>query len=242
MNLEKLTLAEMVTMKPETAALFEKYNLDFCCRGKQTLANALAGDPQKLSEVSKWISDIFESTSGPSVDFDQLTLAQLIDYIVDTHHRYVKENLPLIQQHLDKVSAKHGDAHPEMKTVARIFSDIKRDFEEHMLKEEIVLFPRIKRLESMLMEGNFKDENILLEDPILMMEHEHEAAGLAMEEIKNVSHQYMPPPEACTTFRLSLEELKIFEQDLHRHVHLENNILFPKALQLSEKLIHPTLT
>ena len=135
---------------------------------------------------------------------------------------------------------KHGEAHPEMKRIKVLFDEIKRDFEQHMMKEEVILFPRIKVLETLFNEGRLSKENLAIEAPIRVMEFEHETAGKMMEEIKKLSNNFTSPVNACTTFRLSLEELKIFENDLHQHVHLENNILFPKALDLQNNLNQPS--
>ncbi len=240
MKIENLSLAEIATSKPEAAALFEKYNLDFCCRGKQKLSEAISNDPEKLTEVKKKLENLFENTVASENDFSNFSLAQLVDYILENHHRYVTENLPLIQQHLEKVASKHGDAHPEMKSIKILFNEIKIAFEQHMMKEETILFPRIKALEALFKEGNQLGENSI-EGPIQVMESEHEEAGKLMEMIKTLSNDYTPPANACTTFQLSLEELKIFERDLHQHVHLENNILFPKALTLLSGLNMPLL-
>lgn len=236
MKIENLSLAEIVTSKPEAAVVFEKYNLDFCCGGKKKLSEALKNDFDKLKEVTAQLEKIFKDKTSPENDFSKFSLTQLVDYILKNHHSYVKENLPLIQQHLEKVSLKHGDAYPQMKRIKVLFDEIKRDLEQHMMKEEVILFPRIKKLESSVNERNLAEENLILKGPIDVMEYEHETAGKIMEEIKTLSNNYTPPGNACTTFRLSLDELKLFENDLHRHVHLENNILFPKALTLTKKL------
>lgn len=236
MKIENLSLAEIVTSKPEAAVVFENYKLDFCCGGKQKLSEALKNDADKLTEVTALLEKLFEDKTSPENDFNKFSLTQLVDYILENHHSYVKENLPLIQQHLDKVALKHGDAHPEMKKIKVLFDEIKRDFEQHMMKEEVILFPRIKKMEALLNAGNSSNENFALQGPIDVMEYEHETAHQLLEEIKKLSSNYTSPANACTTFRLSLDELKLFENDLHRHVHLENNILFPKALKVQEEL------
>lgn len=236
MKIENLSLAEIVTTKPEAATLLEKYNLDFCCGGKRKLSEALQNEPSKLMEVIERLEKLFVKETSPGTEFDKFSLTELADYILDNHHSYVKENLPVILQHLEKVAYKHGDAYPEMKKIAELFSEIKRDFEQHMMKEEVILFPRIKKIEASFNTGNFAIENFALRGPIDVMEFEHESAHKLMEGIKKLSNNYTPPANACTTFRLSLDELKNFETDLHRHVHLENNILFPKALKMEEEL------
>ncbi len=236
MKIENLSLAEIVTFKPEAAAIFENYNLDFCCRGKQKLSEALSNDTSKLEEVTTRLKSIFEGKPSSETDFTKFSLTQLVDYILEKHHRYVKENLPVIQQHLEKVASKHGATHPEMLRIKVLFHEIARDFNQHIMKEEVTLFPRIKALETIFNEGKTPTENISIQSPVQVMEAEHEAAGKMMEEIKMLSNNFTPPENVCTTFGVVIRELKIFETDLHHHVHLENNILFPKALELQNNL------
>ena len=161
-----------------------------------------------------------------------MPLSLLADYIVGTHHTYVKFNAPQIYSYLAKVAAKHGDRFPFMKEVAQLFSEIQADMAQHMLKEERILFPRIKQLEE---DGAL---NVPLEyytGPINVMEEEHDLAGSLMSRIRELTNNYTVPEAACTTFRLSLASLQAFEADLHQHVHLENYILFPKAIELYQK-------
>jgi regulator of cell morphogenesis and NO signaling len=235
MKIENLSLAEIITERPQAAALLEKYDLDFCCRGKLKLSDQIK-DQDKLAEVIKELEEVFSDKKPLEVQYDQISLTELVDHILQKHHGYVKENLPVILEHLEKVAYKHDDSFPEMKKIAELFTEVKRDFEQHMMKEEIILFPRIKVLEKLFNEKKTIIEKISIESPVRVMEAEHEAAGNLMEEIKNLSHNYTAPENACMTFRLSLDELKLFEKDLHQHVHLENNILFPKALKMQEEL------
>lgn len=236
MKIENLSLAEIVISKPEAAALLEMCNLDFCCGGKRKLSEVLFNDQPKLDEVKSKLEKLFEKETTPKTDFNKFSLIQLVDYILENHHRYVRENLPVIQHHIEQVSLKHGDAYPEMKKMEILFDELKRDFEQHMMKEEVILFPRIEKLEELAKERNPSGENFSLQTHVDVMEYEHEIAGKLMREIKKLSNNYTPPSNACTTFRVCLDELKIFENDLHQHVHLENNILFPKALKLQNNL------
>ena len=141
--------------------------------------------------------------------------------------------MPVIVGYLQKVAFKHGDRHPELKQIIQLFTAVKEEMEQHMQKEEMILFPRIKEIEKMVAEG--KEVNInstYLLSPVRMMEQEHDHAGSMLAEIRRLTDNFMPPADACTTYRLSFAALEAFELDLHRHVHLENNILFPKAMQL----------
>lgn len=236
MKVENLTLSEIVTAKPEAAQLFENYNLDFCCGGKRKLADALMNDSLKLNEITELLKKLFDKESLPNIDFDNISLSQLIDYIIETHHSYVKENLPVIEQHLEKVATKHGVLFPEIRRIADLFSKVWQDLEQHLIKEERILFPRIKLMEGILTEGTASKEKIFVQSPIDVMEAEHETVHQLLDEIKKLSNHYQAPSNACITFRLSFDELKLFEQDLHQHIHLENNILFPKALKMQEEL------
>jgi regulator of cell morphogenesis and NO signaling len=165
-----------------------------------------------------------------------MTLTQLADYIVTKHHAYVKAEMPQIFSYLQKVATKHGDRHPEMRKVFELFSVIKNEMEEHMDKEELILFPRIEVAEEGALAEKTANMNVFyIQHPIQMMEAEHEKAGQLMTEIRELTGNYTPPNDACTTYRLSFAELRAFESDLHQHVHLENNILFPRAIELFQK-------
>jgi len=237
MNIETFTLAEIVTIKPQAAALFEKHNLDYCCGGKRKLADVIMNNPSMLHKVTEELESLLENKVSADTDFDKLTLGQLVDHIINKHHSYVKRSLPVILMHLENVAFKHGDAFPEMKEIAVLFRKLKLDFEQHMLKEEEVLFPRIKATESFFATGEPIEENNSIQYPIHVMEAEHENAGRLMNEIKTLSNCYTAPENACMTFKAGLYELKSFEEDMHTHVHLENNILFPKALKMQEQII-----
>ncbi|MBP6334510.1 MAG: iron-sulfur cluster repair di-iron protein [Bacteroidia bacterium] len=236
MDIDNLTLAEIVTIKPEAAPILEKFNLDFCCGGKAKLKEALKDEPQKLNDVTEQLQMVFLKESNTENNFEEYSLTKLIDYILDTHHSYVKENLPVMKQHIDKVASKHGERHPEMKQIKTLFDEIKGEFEQHMFKEEMLLFPEIKILEASSIKGSTTNSEISIGPPIDVMEFEHESAGNKMKEIKSLSNNFTPPTDACNTFRLCYEELRIFDEDLHKHVHLENNILFPKSLLLQKNL------
>jgi regulator of cell morphogenesis and NO signaling len=231
------SLAQIVNSNHRAATVFEKYHLDFCCKGKRSLQQACTESELPVDDI---LSDLEKTTQQNndkvSINFDNLSLSQLAEYIVTTHHEYVKKEMPAIAMYLQKVTSKHGGHHPEMLKVFEIFMAVKEEMEQHMQKEEVVLFPRIKELEKQIGMGNQPQINITyLKAPITMMEHEHDHAGSALAEIRQLTANYNPPADACTTYRLSFAALEAFELDLHQHVHLENNILFPKAMKLFEK-------
>ncbi len=238
-----LTLAQIVNNNHQAASIFEKYHLDFCCKGKRSLEQACTEQQLSISKVTEDLENIFAKDSNSAVDFEKMNLAQLIDYIVQTHHAYVKNEMPQIYAYLHKISSKHGDRHPELYKIFQTFSAVKEEMEGHMKKEELALFPRIKELENL---SNNENANLqlnlgYLQSPIHVMEQEHDHAGALLNDIRILSQDYTPPQDACTTYRLSFAALKAFELDLHQHVHLENNILFPKAIDTFKELQTTTL-
>lgn len=229
------TISQIVTDHHQTAPVFEKYGIDFCCKGKRPLIDACTEKALNREEILAELNNAIEGQIS-STNFNQLSLTALADYIVRTHHTYAKFNMPPIFNYVTKVATKHGDRFPFMKEVAQLFSDVQADMNQHMLKEERVLFPRIKQLETE------EPLNVSLEyytGPINVMEEEHDLAGSLMYRIRELTNNYTAPEGACTTFRLSLASLQEFETDLHQHVHLENYILFPKAIALYQKRTEP---
>jgi regulator of cell morphogenesis and NO signaling len=226
------SLAQIVNENHKTAFVFEKYHLDFCCKGKRLLQQACDELKLPVDQVISELENVIDD-SKITVDFDKMTLTQLADYIVLTHHDFVKKEMPLIYSYLEKIASKHGDRHPEMVQVFNAFVELKDDMAEHMGKEETILFPRIKMIEQYRCEnGGVKINRSYIESPIIMMEQEHENAGDILAQIRKLTNDYAPPADACTTYRLSFAALQAFEMDLHQHVHLENSILFPKTIRL----------
>jgi regulator of cell morphogenesis and NO signaling len=228
------SLAQIVNNNHLAASVFEKYHLDFCCKGKRTLQQACTESKLPVDDILSELEKTTQQSSDKvSINFNNLSLSQLAEDIVSTHHEYVKKEMPAIAAYLQKVAAKHGAHHPEMVKVFEIFMALKEEMEQHMQKEEVVLFPRIKELEKQIGMGNQPQINITyLKAPVTMMEHEHDHAGAAMAEIRKLTGNYNLPAEACTTYRLSFAALEAFELNLHQHVHLEKNILFPKGLKM----------
>ena len=233
------TLAQIVNGNHQAAAIFEKYHLDFCCKGKRSLQQACAEQQLPVGEIAAELETVLLQDSKSSKwEFDKLSLTQLAEYIVSTHHDYVKKETSQIFGYLQKVASKHGDRHPELFKVFELFAAIKEEMEGHMKKEELILFPRIKELEKLAQQqqGQFSLNISYLLSPITIMQQEHDHAGNMMEEIRLLTNNYTPPSDACTTYRLSFTALQAFEKDLHQHVHLENNILFPEAIKAFRKL------
>ena len=227
------TLASIVTGHHQTVPVLEKYNLDFCCKGKRTLSQACTEKGLSVQKIMEELNIATLINKGSSMPFAEMTAEQLIGYIIIHHHFYLKQSMPTIAEHLTKVATKHAQRFPYMSKVLDLFLHLKNEMMLHMHKEETILFPRIKEVESFY---HFKQQKNLginyIDGPVVMMENEHDEAGAILYKIRQLTNNYIPPEEACTTFKVSLAELKEFEEDLHRHVHLENNILFPLAQKM----------
>lgn len=231
-------IGEIVAENFRAAQVFEKYGLDFCCGGKKSIGEVCFNKGINPDELIQTLSQINGNTGTATADFNSWPLDFLIDYIVNKHHLYVKKSLPVISAHADKVAFKHGGNHEETVKIAELFSNVKDELEVHLQKEERMLFPYIKNLLETERSGEEASYPPFgsIENPIKVMEIEHDAAGKIMAEISAQSSSFAPPEDACTTYRVLYQELKEFEDDLHVHIHLENNILFPKAIELEKKL------
>jgi regulator of cell morphogenesis and NO signaling len=226
--LEGRTVGDIVAEDWRAAAVFEEFGIDFCCGGRRSVADACQAAGVDAAAVERALEQlhIVDSTEEAA----QWPVARLVDHIVAAHHDYVRVALPRIAGYLAKLAQVHGARHPELAQVAAEFEVMGRDLLQHMRKEEHVLFPYIRDLEGPARPGPSPFGTV--ENPIRMMEREHEEAGAQLREIRRLTSDYTAPADGCTTYRVCFEELAHFERDLHRHVHLENNILFPKAVQL----------
>lgn len=238
MNLnEEQLVGELVATDFRTAEVFRKHKIDFCCGGGISLKEASI---KRRIDLSALISELEIVTQAKnSIDnYNAWNLSFLADYIVNTHHAYLKAKLPEICFYANKVARVHGDRHPELLHILEHVLNINEEMLEHMEKEERVLFPFIKTLESASVskQSVAKPSFGTVENPIKAMIAEHESAGNEMEEIQKLTNDFTPPGDACTTYRVFFQNLDAFQQDLHKHVHLENNILFPKALSLEVAL------
>ncbi len=223
-------LSEIVTEFPFVAGLLEGHDLDYCCRGKQTLEVACE-TPAKLETLEEELNFLVKEQESKSKAFNPelLSNSELVDLIVNKHHAYVKAAMPIISAHLFKVSSKHGSRHPELHEIYSIFERVADEMSAHMIKEERILFPAIKEIQRLAESGAESLDAKSLNAPMEVMEMEHETVGDLLADIKKLSQRYTPPSDACMTYKISFDELKEFEEDLHRHVHLENNILFPRV-------------
>ena len=221
------------------AAVFEKHGIDFCCGGARPLAAACQEAGADPATVLQELAAAGPAADSPAPSFDSWDPGTLIDYIVANHHAYVRRAIATILPHTQKVAAKHGGSHPEVVEIAGVFEAVAQEMTHHMMKEEHILFPYIRGLAEQARAGRPAPPSPFgtVRNPIRMMEMEHESAGNATRRIRTLSGDYTPPADACATFRATLEELREFELDLHQHVHLENNILHPKAIALEGQTV-----
>jgi len=229
-----MTLGEIVTTDFRAAAIFERHGLDFCCRGNRSLEQSCRDVGIRTEEVLEQLDAIAVAPAGETPAFNEWTLPALVDHIVTKHHAYVRGALPVLLAHAKKIAKVHGGRHPELVRVAQLVEEVAAEMTSHMMKEEHILFPYIVELASAAECGAPPPVAPFgtVDNPIRMMEAEHESAGGAMFEIRELTDGYAVPSDGCTTYAVCLQELDAFEKDLHTHVHLENNILFPKASAL----------
>ena len=231
------TVADYVTENIKTAHIFKKHGIDFCCGGGITIEKACLKKNinQKVIEKELLAVDIVKDLIE---DYDKWGLDFLMIYIENVHHTYVRESLPLISEYANRVAKVHGHHYEEVMKINQLFHEVANELTSHLQKEEQILFPFIKQLVEAY---KTKSKNISapfgsVNNPIRMMEHEHENAGDVFKEIAELTNNYTLPKEACNTFKALYAKLEEFEQDLHKHIHLENNILHPKAIALEKSL------
>lgn len=231
------TVGQIVADNYQTAQVFNEFDIDFCCGGDRTVNEACQEADINPDEVWQALKEL--ETAGVSREnYTEWSLDFLIDYIINNHHKFSREKLPEIGRYAKKVASVHGDCHPELQEIYYEFTKLHGDIINHLDKEEELLFPYVKRLVKAKEKGEQPETPDFgkAANPISMMEHEHDQSGTAMKKIRELSNDFTPPNDACTTYRLLFENLEAFEKDLHKHVHLENNILFPKAIKLEQSL------
>jgi len=228
-----MTLGAIVAARPTLARVFERLGLDYCCGGKQSLGHACEAkslDPQTVLRLLEEAAVASESGAA-EVDAAAMTLTQLADHIVQTHHTYVKTALPTLLEMAGRVARKHSWRDARLLTVYQGVAALTEEMFQHMQKEEIILFPLVRQIDGGAT-GGFHCGSIA--NPIRVMEAEHESAGQVVARLRELTDGFAPDSESCTTHRALLAGLAEFEGDLHRHVHKENNILFPRALARAE--------
>ncbi len=231
----KDTVGNIVVKHPSLGRILEDAGIDYCCGGKKPLQQACQEkslDPEAL--LAKLQQALLDANDSQQEDPAKMSLIQLADHIVYQHHGYLKNELPRLDAITDRVASVHGGHDPRLVQVREAFIPLHQELMHHMNKEEQVLFPRIREIDTADSPPDLHCGSLAL--PIHQMEHEHEDAGSALETIRELTDEYMPPSWACNTYRVMLDSLSQLEQDLHWHVHKENNILFPRALERENEL------
>ena len=228
-NYNNQPIGEIVANDFRTAQVFKRWNIDFCCGGKKTLEQACEEKGLETNEIEILIKDLATSPVNSANDFKNWKLDFLCDYVVNTHHAYVTKSLPDLAFYTQKIATVHGEHHPELIEVALLFSEINTELQQHLKNEERVLFPAIKNA---LANNDISSKKTIVSE-IARMSAEHEFAGGAMDQINQITQHYRLPEDGCSTYQVTFKLLEQFEDDLHIHVHLENNILYPNALKLT---------
>lgn len=232
------TLGRIAAKDLRKAQVFKKYGLDFCCGGNKTIKEACAEQGIDPEIVEKELTQVDSITTSRSLPYNDWSLDFLADYIVNTHHAYVRKNLPDIRAYAQKVMTVHGSYHPELIQVQYLVEQTNAELTTHMGKEEQILFPFIKELVARKNNPEGQRQSFLdsAKGPIRMMEVEHDMVGNFLKDIRTVTHNYLIPQDACGSYKMLYKMLEDFEEDLHIHIHLENNILFPKTMELEKSL------
>jgi regulator of cell morphogenesis and NO signaling len=235
---EQATVGDIVAADFRTAAVFEQFGIDFCCGGRRSLPDACRAASADPAVVVRALDALPPPATGDD-DVTRWPVDRLINHILVAHHAYVRSALPTIARYLAKLNDVHGAQHPELARVATIFEQVGGELEQHMFKEEQILFPYVRDLGAQAGQpcGVRISPFGTVENPIRMMEREHREAADGLRLIRELTGGYTPPADGCTTYSVCLAELEHFERDLHRHVHLENNVLFPKAVEFEKQAV-----
>ena len=235
---ENQIIGELVAKDYRTASVFKKYGIDFCCQGNRTIDEACQKKNIDSKSVVNDLDAIIQAQGENATDYKSWPLDLLADYIEKKHHRYVVEKTAEILPYLDKICRVHGERHPELFEINEHFNKTAGELAMHMKKEELILFPFVRKLAQAKQEGSkvVAPPFGTVQNPIEAMMQEHTNEGDRFRKIEELSNNYTPPQDACNTYGVTLGLLKEFEQDLHLHIHLENNILFPKAIELEKEL------
>ncbi len=228
------TVRELAVEVPNATRVFERMGIDYCCGGHKSLEEACAGTKTSVDEVVRALEQGAGASAAPKAgDWSTAPLGELVDHIVDKHHAYVKSEVPRLQALIAKVVGVHGQNHPELQQVRVAFSELGNELAAHMMKEEQILFPYVKEMSA----GNGCGPSCFgtIQNPIRVMMMEHDGAGEKLRDMRQATNNYALPQDACFSYGTLFNALLEFEADLHQHIHLENNILFPRAIELERR-------
>ena len=227
-------VGEIVAKDYRAASVFKSHKIDFCCNGNRSLADVCETGKVDTTQLIEELETATTKAEQQTTDYKSWDNDLLADYIEKKHHRYVEKKIPELRAFLGKVASVHGERHPELIEIEQLFDASANELQSHMKKEEMIVFPYVR---SMAANTNLKQPHFgTVQNPIQMMMHEHDTEGERFRKISELSNNYTPPFDACTTYKVAFAMLKEFEEDLHLHIHLENNILFPKAIAAEQKL------
>ncbi len=232
------TVGELALENPGATRVFEKLGIDYCCGGGQTLEQACQAAHISIGQVTDALTVASQtaSTTAPARNWQAEPLSELIAHIQSKHHVYTREEIARLGPLFDKVCSVHGKNHPELLSLREVFSGLAEELTTHLMKEEMALFPYILRME----EAVVANEPVLpppfgtVRNPVAMMMHEHDGAGNALRSMREIANGYAAPPDACISFQTLYRALADFEAYLHQHIHLENNLLFPRAIEMEQ--------
>ncbi|HKT13354.1 MAG TPA: iron-sulfur cluster repair di-iron protein [Terriglobia bacterium] len=229
---------EIVFAIPASARVFEQLGIDYCCGGDKRLDEACKAAGVQLTNLARSLEAAAHDAGAgeESTDWSEKSLAELMNHIIEKHHNYCRQEVALIEPLLDKVAQVHGDIHSELRRIKSLFAGLSKELLMHLVKEEQTLFPYIVRMEEAVTRRVPFPRPLFgtVQNPVQMMVLEHDSAGAALHEIHELSHGYEMPPDGCGSYRTLYEALRAFESDMHQHVHLENNVLFPRAVAMEE--------
>ncbi|MCX7550046.1 iron-sulfur cluster repair di-iron protein [Xanthomarina sp. F2636L] len=232
-------IGQYVAEDYRTASVFSKYGIDFCCKGDRTIEEVCTKNNIDSNTLLSDLDKIVSSNANQSIDYKSWPLDLLAEYIEKKHHRYVEEKTPVLRQFLDKLCKVHGGNHPELFKINELFTASTGELASHMKKEELILFPFIKKMVKAQIEKGaiLSPQFETVANPIAAMMQEHENEGERFRQIAELTDNYTPPADACNTYKVTFAMLDEFEKDLHLHIHLENNILFPEAAKLEKAFL-----
>jgi regulator of cell morphogenesis and NO signaling len=230
------TVGELASTIPHAPRVLEKFGIDYCCGGGQSLVDACIARGADLTEVMREISNS-KGINGTDQNYYDLNQRELIEHIINTHHEFTRNEIWRLSLLVEKVVSVHGAGHPELLELRKTFSDLAQDLTLHMMKEENVLFPYIVTIEAKVTSGSVltRPPFITVQNPVRMMQFEHDLAGELLRELRHLTSNYTVPADGCASYQSLYEGLRQFVDNLHLHIHLENNILFPRAIEMENK-------
>ena len=234
MTVPTQTVREIAQAQPSSISVFEQFGIDYCCGGGKSLGEACAAKELDVEKVIAALDLASHHGNEPIKDWTKESLESLIEHIVRTHHAYCKEELPLLSGLAAKVVNRHGGTNPELVLIQSKLAQLADELTDHLAEEEVIVFPMIVTLEAEKPSDDVRngESPSSIGSSLEVLMTEHDAAGALLSDIRGLSGNFVPPEYACTTYHAFFDGLREFERDLHRHVHLENNILFPRAITL----------